>query len=102
MEYLSWEDALMSKPKIIWAAGLLLSSSCFLAYEIPAARNDTPGDTLSEFIWWAASQHPIIALTIAFITTGLAIWLPFHFNLRGSWPDRVITGLLQKLIRRKD
>ena len=56
----------------IWTGVLLTGLSAVLAYEIQAAINVAPGDTISEIVW-RAGQHPMFAF-LAGVLVGHLWW----------------------------
>ena len=73
---------------MVWTVLWLLWIAAFFAIEVPALRNKTPGDTLSEHVWkWFAvkdaNRKGLTRLRRWGLLAFLA-WLSFHF-LSGGW-----------------
>jgi hypothetical protein len=66
------------KDGIFWSVWGLIGG----IYETFAILDKTPGDTLSEQIWWLR-DHEFHFSLFGFLLAGLFAWLTYHFTFEG-------------------
>lgn len=61
----------MSKGQLYLIITAVVAVVLFLAYEAFALFNKKAGDTISEYVWTAAYQYPLVPLLFGLIIGGL-------------------------------
>lgn len=64
----------------LWTLGWLLILAQAVALEIAALCNKSPGDTLSEHVWWLY-RHPSLGQLAFFMISAFLVWLLYHFGI---------------------
>lgn len=69
---------------IAWVAWFVVVLGGFFAIEIPALRNDSGGDTLTEHVQYVAGLSPVWTVVIGAGLASFAIWFGPHLFGRDS------------------